>query len=123
MAPRSKKLNELLNDLECDVEKEDGSLKQQNTQKVSGININIGDIGDNNSISIGNSSTAVSHKPNDRHTINCKACGHVVAKAAKSCPHCGQPTRTSRLKQHILLGVMLLAPLVTSPTPLFGFLH
>jgi rubrerythrin len=120
MSPRSEKLNELLNDLEGDEKKEEDVLKKQNIQKGSGININI-DGG--STVSFGNISIGDNTKPTDEYAMNCKVCGHVVAKAAKSCPNCGQPTRISKLKQHILLGVLLLAPLVTSPTPLFGFIH
>ncbi|MGE4545794.1 MAG: hypothetical protein AB7D06_17005 [Pedobacter sp.] len=119
MFQRSKRLKSLLSQLNNDVEKEESPTDTQNQQQPLGICI----VGDNNTFAIGNQ-CVISPKSSDApYTNNCKACGHIVAKAAKSCPHCGQPIKSSKFKRHILLAAMLLAPLITSPPPLFGFFH
>jgi rubrerythrin len=119
MFQRSKRLKSLLGQLNNDIEKEDNSTDTQKQQPPLGICI----VGDNNTFAIGNQCVISPKITDSSYTNNCKACGHIVAKAAKSCPGCGQPLKVSRFKRHILLGAILLAPLVTSPPPLFGFIH
>jgi predicted RNA-binding Zn-ribbon protein involved in translation (DUF1610 family) len=110
---------------EKDIAKEKGSVFKEYKSAdnmPAGINISINGDKNNTNIKIENNATDPSGT-NEKHTINCKACGQIVSKAAKTCPHCGQPTGISRLKRHLLLGAMLFAPLVASPTPFFGLIH
>lgn len=114
------KLNELFSEMEKDIQAAGNETSKIDIQQWHGANINVSD---KCSVTIGNITIGGKANPSDKHTNNCKACGHIVAKAAKSCPNCGQPSKTSKFKRHILLCAMLLAPLVNGPPPLFGFFH
>jgi len=129
------KWKSLIDDLlreSCVAKKDEDSLKekqsvveddeQNNGIVVSGVNININGNKNCQNFNIGNQGFS-SQSIDDKHATNCKACGHIVARAAKACPHCGQPAGVSQIKRHILLGAMLLTPLIAGPPSLFGFIH
>jgi len=90
--------------------------------KNPNVSINIGGDFSCRNFSVGNVGE-VDRSVSANHTVKCRACGHIVARSAKSCPHCGQPVKTSRLKHRLIVAAMLLAPLVTGPPSLFGFIH
>jgi len=119
MSKSGKELGDLLSRLEKDVKQETDNNVNRPHQPSTAISI----VGNNNTFTIGDQYIGLPKSADTTYTNNCKACGHIVAKAAKFCPGCGQPLKVSRFKRHILFSALFLSSLVTSPPHIFGFFH